>query len=300
MLQKSKGPRITTIQRLMGVDEAAFVTTQVVAPDGVSLALHDQGTGPAILVLHGGSGNWQAWQLVMRELRSRYRVFSFDRRPYRHADAAIDRSMRAEVEDAVITARHIGVPLILVGHSSGAVVALEAALAAPGTFAGVFVYEPPVSVDSLLGGQALARARAALDAGHPGRAMQIFLRDIVQVPGYVAWLTGLTTPLSAESRFMAAGQIIDTENIDSLGVGITRYASIQGPVLLLGGAQSPRHLGERLQALSKVLPNVDSVIIMPRQGHAASMFAPRELAQFVASFADRVLGSGAVPGESDA
>ncbi len=206
--------------------------------------------------------------------------------------------MRAEVEDVIAVARHIREPLVLVGHSSGAVVALEAALVAPGTFAGVFLYEPPVSVDTLLGGQALARARAALDAGHPGRAMQIFLRDIVRVPGYVAWLTGLMTRLTAESRFMTIGQIIDTENIDSLGAGIARYAAIEEPVLLLGGAKSPRHLGERLRALSEVLPNVESLIIMPRQGHAASTFAPRELGEFVASFTDRVLGNPSPPAAS--
>ncbi len=91
MPEKTHRPRITATQRLMGVDEAALVTTEVVAPDGVPLALHDQGTGPAILVLHGGSGNWQAWQRVVRELRSRHRVFSFDRRPYRHTEEPINK-----------------------------------------------------------------------------------------------------------------------------------------------------------------------------------------------------------------
>ncbi len=291
MAEQTGRQRVSATQRLMGVDEAALVTTPVIAPDGGVLALHVQGAGQTILVLHGGSGNWQAWQLVVRELRSRFQVLSFTRRPYRQDDSSIDRSMSAEVEDVLAIAHYAGEPVVLVGHSSGAVVALEAALASPGTFAGVFLYEPPVSVDTPLGGEALLRARGALESGRPGQAMRIFLRDIVRVPGYVASITGATTPLSAESRFMAKGQIIDTENIESLGIGISRYATIQEPVLLLGGAKSPRHLGERLRALSAVLPNVDSMIIMPRQGHAASTFAPKELAEIVSSFASRVLES---------
>jgi hypothetical protein len=120
--------------------------------------------------------------------------------------------------------------------------------------------------------------------------MKIFLRDIVEEPGWLASLAGLSTPLTAASRFSPAGQIVDTENIESLGVGIERYADIREPVLLLGSAKSPRHLGERLRALSEVLPNVDSMVILPRQGHAATVFAPREVAGIIASFADRVLG----------
>ena len=41
---------------------------------------------------------------------------------------------------------------VLVGHSSGAVLALEALAAGPGQFAGAFIYEPPLVLDRPLGG----------------------------------------------------------------------------------------------------------------------------------------------------
>jgi alpha-beta hydrolase superfamily lysophospholipase len=60
-----------------------------------------------------------------------------------------------------------------VGHSSGAVIALEAALASPASFAGLVLHEPPVAVTMPLGGGALARANEALAAGDAGRALKI-------------------------------------------------------------------------------------------------------------------------------
>jgi pimeloyl-ACP methyl ester carboxylesterase len=87
----------------------------------------------------------------------------------------------------------------------------------------------------------------------------------------------------------APGQIADDVNLESLGVGIRRYAALNVPALLLGGARSPKHLSARLNALAAVLPNVDSVVILPRQGHQANEWTPGKVAHVIEPFADRVL-----------
>jgi hypothetical protein len=45
----------------------------------------------------------------------------------------------------------------------------------------------------------------------------------------------------------------------------------------------------RLDALAAVLPRLDSVVIMAKQGHVATLRAPGTVATIIASFADRVL-----------
>jgi pimeloyl-ACP methyl ester carboxylesterase len=55
-------------------------------------------------------------------------------------------SIAQEAEDVLAIARVIGDPVLLVGHSSGGVVALEALAALPSTFAGAVLYEPPVVI----------------------------------------------------------------------------------------------------------------------------------------------------------
>jgi pimeloyl-ACP methyl ester carboxylesterase len=268
---------------------------EVVSADGLAIRASEQGHGPPILIVHGGGGTAEAWAGVVRHLRVRFRVLSFDRRPYlTPGKVDVTATMENEVNDVLALAATVGEPVLLVGHSSGGVVALESALASstrfasPTPFAGMVLYEPPVAVTEPLGGDALVRAQAALVAGDPGRALEIHLREIVRAPALLINLLRLVGPLWRRAALFAPGQIHDDANIESLGVGIGRYAELNVPALLLGGARSPAHLRVRLEALVSVLPAVDSLVVMPHQGHLANAFAPRQVARIIAQFADRV------------
>ena len=263
---------------------------EVVSADGFRIPVTEQGHGRPILIVHGGGGPSASWARVAGHLTTRFRVLRFDRRTYRRPGGAEPTAtMENEVNDVLAVAAAAGEPAVLVGHSSGAVVALEAALASPVQFAGMVLYEPPVAVTEPLGGDALVRAKAALAAGDPGRAMQIHLREIVRAPGLFVRLLPLVGPLWRQVTMFAPGQLADDVNLESLGVGIRRYAALNVPALLLGGARSPKHLSARLNALAAALPSVDSVVILPRQGHQANEWTPGKVAHVIEPFADRVL-----------
>jgi pimeloyl-ACP methyl ester carboxylesterase len=264
----------------------------VAGADGRPIPVTDEGRGPAVLLLHPGSADRSSWAGVAAALAGRFRVLRFTRWTYRdgHADAAPAGAdiMAAEVGDVLAVAAAAGGRPLLVGHSSGAVVALESALSAPSAFRGLVLYEPPLAVTEPLGGEALRRARAALDAGDPDRAATIHLREIVGAGRLaVAGLRRLP-PAWQVVRGHAAAQISDDEAIESLGVGLDRYARLDLPVLLLGGGRSPAHLRGRLDALAAVLPRLDSVVVLDGQGHLANLRAPGQVAEVVAAFADRL------------
>ena len=191
-------------------------------------------------------------------LAGRFRVLRFDRWTYRdgHADAAPAgaEAMAAEVADVLAVAAAAGERPLLVGHSSGAVVALESTLAAPSAFRAMVLHEPPVAVDEPLGGEALRR-----------------------VP-----------PVWQVVRGHAPAQITDDEAIESLGVGLGRYARLDLPVLLPGGGRSPAHLRKRLDAVAAVLPRLEEVVVLEEQGHMANLRAPGRVADVIAAFADRL------------
>jgi pimeloyl-ACP methyl ester carboxylesterase len=256
---------------------------------GVTVTESGQGSQPpAVLVIHGGSADGSAWSRVTDALPIGLRALRYDRFPYRASFEAGNQGgeeiMAREVADVLAIADAINGPLLVVGHSSGGVVALQAARRR--SFDGLVLYEPPVAVTEPLGGEALKRARAALDAGKKGQAMEIHIRDIVGLRG-LARSMRLFPPLKrAMSRF-AAGQIADDEALESVGVGLDQYAGITTPALLLSGAKSPAHLRERTSALANRLPTVDKVT-MRGQGHAANLGAPREVARIIADFARRV------------
>ncbi len=193
--------------------------------------------------------------------------------------------MSVEAADIVAVARLLDGPTLLVGHSSGAVAALEAALLEPSAFDGMVLYEPPMPTKHLVAGAAGVRARALLDAGDAGEAMRVHMRDIVGMPAEM--VDGMFAEPQVRAMFakVAAAQIADDEAIDALGTGIGRFASLDVPAVLVEGDQSPAHLRERLADLADVLPEA-RVVTLAGQGHVAHLTAPDVLARIVRDAAE--------------
>ena len=215
------------------------------AADGTDVRAFDEGHGPVILVVHPGFDDGKSWGKVAARLSGRFRVVRIVRRQYRlDRPAPVPYSIAREAGDVLALAADIGEPMVIVGHSSGGVVALEALAAAPAaTFAGAVLYEPPVAIGPPPGGEAPAEqaradqargaegpgsgaaggktpggepldlARAAVAAGQPGRAMQIFVRDVVGMPASQAWLIRPLTAVIPRMRSLAPRQITDLEGL---------------------------------------------------------------------------------------
>ena len=250
--------------------------------DGHRITALDEGSGPTLLVVHPGGGDATAWDAVVRRLTDDFRVVRIRRRIYAAgADhIALPHSMAVEAADILAVAALLTPPVLLVGHSSGAVAALEAALLDPSAFAGLFLYEPPMPTKELVGGAAGARARAALDGGDPIEAMRIHMRDIVRMPATV--VDAVLADQRAQGPFtaFAAAQLADTEAIDALGTGIDRFATLELPTTLVEGTLTPTHLRERLADLAATLPNAQ-VVTLTGQGHIAHFTAPDLLAETI-------------------
>jgi pimeloyl-ACP methyl ester carboxylesterase len=254
---------------------------QVTVGDGTEAQAVDEGTGTPILVVHGGMGDRTVWQPVTDLLRDRFRTVRLERRRYR-LDLPGPVTMAQEVEHVAAIAAQLDRP-VLVGHSSGAVVALEALVAGPGAYAGAVLYEPPAVIGAPLSADKLARARAALAQDKPGKALAIFLRDVVGMPAPLSWLAGFLVGRHPVYRRRVERQLDDNDAIDALGVRLPAYADLDRPILLLGGDKSPRHLAERLDALERTLPRTRRVLLHG-QGHNAERRAPQRVAAAIATF----------------
>ncbi|WP_329459444.1 alpha/beta fold hydrolase [Streptomyces sp. NBC_01497] len=258
--------------------------------DGTSVTALDEGSGPALLCVHPGSNDETSWDAVAPLLTGAFRVVRIRRRIYAPGAAiAPSHSMADEAADILAVARLLDGPVFLVGHSSGAVAALEAALLSPSAFAGLFLYEPPIPTRTLLAGEAGARARAALDAGDPAEAMRIHMRDIVGMPAPEVDAMFDNAWVRAAFAVRAPAQMADNTAIDALGVGIDRFRTLTLPTTLLEGDLSPAHLRERVADLAATLPRT-RIVQLAGQGHIAQLTAPDVLADAIREAAVRTLG----------
>ena len=257
--------------------------------DGTGLVVRQAGAGHPILVVHGGMGAAFHWDAVTTLLPG-YRTFGLERRVYgRSGPPQSPHSMAREAEDIAAVLAQIGEPATVVGHSSGAVATLEAALLRPANLAGMVLYEPPVQIGTPLGGEFQAAAEAALAAGDSEKALYIFFHDIVGFPD--ALIDGMRSPQWRGGwEFMQTvmpAQMEDNRAIRALPFGLDRYAVLDMPVLLLRGTVSPQHLQDRLAELAAVLPQ-SATVDLQGEGHNANMSSPQLVADAIEAFAQSV------------
>ncbi len=258
-----------------------------ISADGTTATAMMNGTGPVILIVHPGLDDGTAWRKVTDILAEQFTVFNIVRRQYR-GDIHRSVSIADEVADVAAICGVLQRPVMVVGHSSGGVVALEALAARPDLFVGGSVYEPPVDTGQPIGGEALDRAIHAIAESKPGKAIQIFTRDMVGLPAGQSRMIRVVVALNPKLKRLAPGQIADNVAMRGLGTRLDTFARIERPVLLIGGNKSPAHLGERLDVLARTIPQTERVLL-DGQGHSANQRAPHRLAASITDFYNRIL-----------
>jgi pimeloyl-ACP methyl ester carboxylesterase len=118
----------------------------VASPDGVSIGLLTAGSGPALLLVHGGLGSIDSWQSGWDSLTGQFQVTAMDRRGRGTSGDADGYSLEREYADvaavAALLADEQGGPVDVVGHSYGATCVLGAA-ARGAPVRRIVLYEPP-------------------------------------------------------------------------------------------------------------------------------------------------------------
>jgi pimeloyl-ACP methyl ester carboxylesterase len=257
----------------------------VSSADGTEIGLLTAGTGPALLLVHGGMGRLERWAPLWPLLTGHWQVTAMDRRGRGSSGDTGPYRLSEEYDDVAAVATSLaerdGRPAGVFAHSYGALCALGAA-ARGAPFRRIALYEPP-------GPQTVPRewrerASALVAAGRPGPAMISFLTEVIgltmtqvgelrNAPGAQDVLPIVSATLPREAEALASADPV------ALAAGVTP------PVLLLLGEASPAWAADLSHALSSALPDA-TLVRLPGHGHEAIDAAPgliyRELAQFLA------------------
>lgn len=248
--------------------------------DGTEIAFERSGAGPPLVLVHGTAGDHTDWRVVRPALAESFTLYAIDRRGRGESGDADAYAIEREFEDVAAVVDSIDRPAFLLGHSFGAICALEAALRTDG-LRKLVLYEPPIPVGegAVASEETLERLEALVAEGDRDEALTVFLRDIAGVSqeeidllrGGPEWVAG-TAAVHTVPR--------EVEAVGSYRSDPDRFTTLATPTRLLIGSESPPFLREFSEVLADALPD-GRLVTLPGQGHQAMNTAPEQFTRTV-------------------
>lgn len=282
---------ILTSRQSQRAEEQHPPTGRFISVDGARLHYFEQGSGPAVLLIHGSGVTAEDYIAsgVFDQLSQRFRVVAFDRPGYGYSErpAGADWTAPAHADLLDRACNALGIErAIVVAHSWGTLVALEMALKYPERVLGLVLvsglYYPAPRVDSLLLALpalpvlgTLMRHTISPLAGRlvvPRMVRRMFEPD----PVPETFLTAVPLPMMLRPEQLRAAAE-DAGRLVSTAVELhTRYAELQLPTIILAGAEdrivNPDGQSTRLQAdipgsRIEIIPNAGHMLHYSNSGH---------------------------------
>lgn len=254
----------------------------VTSADGTLIAVHESGAGPTAIVVNGAlSIARDAVEVAAAFADAGLRAITYDRRSRGDSGDSDPAAAEREVEDlaAVIAGSGSGADAAVIGHSSGAVLALFAAgQGVP--MSRLFLSEPPFRFGEDMPAADLEdRLQAAVDDGHPDEAVVLFQREAV----------GLPEPFIEQFRASPAfAQIAPLGRSTIYDALVTRRAStpsaemldVRMPVSILCGVETMPILVTAASRLAEMMPDAEYLQVPESIGHRMD---PEATARIVAA-----------------
>jgi pimeloyl-ACP methyl ester carboxylesterase len=255
-------------------------TQWVKSKDSTPIAFECAGTGPSLVIVHGGIGDHTRWKPLFPFFAPHFRVCAMDRRGHGMSGDSPDYTLQRETEDVAAVINSQPGPIFLLGHSYGGVCALEATFLTD-KISKLVLYEPPLQERnrSILA----ARMEGMIRKGQREQALVMFLQEIVMMsPNEVA--TMKSRPSWAGLVASVESQIRQIRALDEYRFDASRMSKLKVPTLVLTGSrtESP-DLKRAISALMGCLPN-PTLVVLEGQEHNAMDTVPQQFAETVISF----------------
>ena len=255
----------------------------VTSADGTTIAHERTGSGPPLVLVHGTTADHTRWEPIRPAFEEHFTVYAIDRRGRGESGDTDEYALEREFEDVTAVVESIDEPVILLGHSYGALCSLEAALRTD-NMRGLVLYEPPLPVSDHDPDteDVLDQMTALVDDGENEQALVRFFREIARVP--TAELDSLRSAPNWPARVDAVHTAIREERArKGYEFDAARFAGLTTPTLLLSGSESAPFLKDATNVLNDALPN-SRVAVLDGQAHAAMNTAPELVIHEVLAF----------------
>ena len=260
----------------------------VTSADGTEIAFERTGSGPPLVLVHGDASDHRFWDLsdVRATLAADHTVYAMDCRGVGQSGDQEAYDLEREFEDVAAVVDAVDGSATLLGHSTGALLSLEAARRTD-DLRQLVLYEPPIPLDDreLVDDDALDEMERLLAEGADEEVLVLFLQEVAQ-----------STPEEIDAQRAAPDwpDLVDTADllerkvraVSEYEFDADRFASTTTPTVLLTGSESPPFLRAGTEAVADALPNV-RIVTFEDQAHEAMLTAPDRFIEEVRS----VIGS---------
>ncbi len=255
---------------------------KITSKDGTTIGFRKSGSGPALLLVHGTTADHQRWSGILPVLEKHFTVYAMDRRGRGASTDASEYSIMREAEDVAAVVKHIDEPVFVLGHSYGAVCALESSLLTD-NIRRLVLYEPPIPTGvPMYPEQFPERMQALIDKDSLEAALELFMTEVVRMPGHE--LKAYRALPMWKVRVKLAPTIPRELAIDrTYQFNPERFNEFQIPTLILLGGDSPGLFQRAVAVLESALKN-SAVVTLPGQQHIAMDTNPEMFLREVLKF----------------
>jgi len=240
---------------------------KVASEDGTTIACWVSGHGPPLVLVHGSFADHTRWRPVLSELAGHFTIYAVDRRGRGASGDSKEYSVEREFQDMASVVDSIPEPVNLLGHSYGALCALEASLRT-WNIRRLILYEPP----TIGGGMPIPKGLVAevqhyIDVGEPEKAVLKFMSEGLRMPQ--EQIEKARSLPSWPSRIAAVRTVPrEFDAVDRYRFSPGRFGGLGFPTLLLMGSESPQPLKDAVESAHMAIPK-SRVVVMAGEGHAA-------------------------------
>lgn len=257
-----------------------------VTVSGITLAVHDEGSGPPILFVHGFPLSHSMWRPQLEAFESDHRVIAPDLRGFGESDVTdVTVTMEQHAEDlaALLNELNVNEPIVLCGLSMGGYIAWQ------------FLQKYPQRLRALI----LCDTRAIADTpdGVENRkrlAKMVFENGSAAVAS--AMLPNLFSPATGDRDQSVIDELRQTiaatspQGIAAASLGMAKrpdvtslLTSIETPTLLIVGEDDSISTPQEMKTIADAMPNARLEVI-PEAGHMSPLENPRPVNAAIREF----------------
>lgn len=257
----------------------------VTSADGTLINAQCYGAGRPLVILSGALFASELWLRVVPLITADRCAVVVDRRGRGKSGNAPSYFPEREVEDVLAVLQGYAGPVDLLGHSSGAILALEVAQRKPSNLMRLITYEPPIffEPEDSIAADLPERLEALLARGRREEAVETFLREGPRATE--AELHGMKTSSAWPAMVRGLSHTVPYDSYlqRAFTSDPSTLARIRVPTLMLLGGASPGRMRRGAQAVAARLTQV-TLRELPEQQHVAMLSAPALFATAVNEF----------------